>query len=517
MRFNASKLGALSAAAVTVGALGILPGSAGAARWDASNDDACETSANVLGRGASFARSAHIGFGAQILAPDPFTQSTATGFGAAFAGGECSEFDASVRPPVRVVEYAPTGSGSGRAALGATNIANQRFTDGAGNALGFHVNFGGADEAPTAAQIANANAGDTGVAYDNAVAHTIPLVSSSIGVDARIPDGCSVTANANAGNRRISRTVLDQAFRGTVTRWSSIVSNISGTVTGTSTACRDAAFQVVVRLDSSGTTFQFKRYLADINSGDIDTVTAGTQTWNGIANTAWPSTVTVSRAASNGAGPQLDHANTFARTGALAYADLGTSRNREYGWGTSTNDSRDVRFWLYVERRDGSYRSPALDDDQVGPSPTGANCLSVEYNDFAQESDPINNGAVLPASTTDSWFDVSAVSTTSDYPICALSYAMAFEDAQPVNAGINRNAGSTTTPITQAQQRTTKDYLWYAVEASCGQTTLGAIDYAPLTTAPDRNGDDVLSRAQAAVQAITWPTGSLTERPLPAF
>ncbi len=77
----------------------------------------------------------------------------------------------------------------------------------------------------------------------------------------RLPDGCQV---ADQSKRSITRTQLSTAFEGTSTTWSDIFGTAITAISGsgeTNASCQSTAFVRVVRLDSSGTTFLFNRYL----------------------------------------------------------------------------------------------------------------------------------------------------------------------------------------------------------------------------------------------------------------
>lgn len=469
--------------AVTV--LAMVPGGAQAA-FDTGHDTQCENAASIQGRGASFQRSAQLGWGAEILAPNAGGPN-AVGFGYATTGnGGCAQFKLAADGGTQKVTYAPTGSGSGRLAFGATGTANQRDVNGASGPF----ILGGADEAPSDAgssnggvqQIENANAGDTSTATDNAILHTIPVAQSSVAVDARIPDGCQVAAGSTT--RRISATKLERAFAADASAdtWGEILPAIVGSTGGLTTAqCQAKPVVRVVRFDSSGTTFAFKRLLQKIATRDSSGTTWSEPT---LGNTAWPNdtAANLKKPASNGAGAQLDLLATQT-DGGIAYADLATSRSKQFGWDGTVATDRSV--WLYVEQpgATGQYRSPATDNNQTGTK--GSNCGAVEYTD--KGATPV----ALPTDTTKSWYDVDAASTTVQYPGCALTFALAWQTPQPVNVGIT----DPTKRFTQDQARGVKDYLSYALNG--GQGELAANDYQALPT-------NVLTAAQAGAGALGW-------------
>jgi ABC-type phosphate transport system substrate-binding protein len=412
-----------------------LPGSASAA-FPIGNANTCDVvgpfPVQANGVGASFQREAQLDWGAEVLAPaaggprtsgfgylDIFNSSTnPTGHG-------CTNAAVGGTTPVR---YEPTGSGAGRRAFGASTTVGQ-----AGVRNTNYV-FGGVDEAPTAPEIAAANQGPTAGSGDDAVLHTIPVAHSSVAVAVKLPANCTLPASST--NRRISRADLASVFAGTPTTWSTLLTGESGA--GCSTQVTR-----VVRLDSSGTTFAFKNYLRDIDSTNFPT-SQGNQVWP--ADTG---STAVVRGAANGAGSQLDALN--ARTdGGIAYADLATARDKGFDWQTGPGGGSDPTFWLYVERSAGGYASPAVSNSAgVTGSNRGSNCATTEY---------LNAGGAPLPSTTQSWYDVTANNTTSAYSLCALTYALAWE--QPSQA----NVGSLQPAITADQARVARDYLGFIVE-----------------------------------------------------
>lgn len=453
-----------------------LPGSANAA-FDSSHDTTCEVSGAVAaaGVGASFQREAQLAWGAEVLAPnaggplasgfgylDLFNASTnPTGHGCAAAavGGSID------------VTYVPSGSGAGRRAFGAST------TSGQAGVRNTNFVFGGADEAPTASEIAAANEGPTTGTGDDATLHTIPVAQSSVAVAVKLPANCNVIADP--AERRISRSALAAAFAGTATTWSAVLPDATLIGAGCS-----ATVKRVVRLDSSGTTFAFKNYLRSIDSSSFPT---------SQANTAWPNegTNSVVRGAANGAGPQLDALNARV-DGGIAYADLATARAKGFDWDDdlATADD-DQTFWVYVQRSTGAYASPAVSDDQsASGNQRGSNCAATTYAN--------SGGAPLP-STTQSWFDVTANETSGGYSLCALTFALAWEEPSKANVGSLQPA------ITQDQARVARDYLGFVVEDKnglngtprAGQSQLAAAGYQKLP-------ETVRTEARTGVAQLNW-------------
>lgn len=396
--------------------------------YPATHDQPCESAASLVrGIGASFQRTIQLGWGAEIIDPDP-APALAKGFGYEV----CPAFKLAADGGTKKVTYSPAGSGAGRTAFGATNTA--------GSPRNLNVDFGGADEAPTPTQVANANEGpNLGSTADDGILHTLPIGQGAVAVNFRVPDGCQIPAS---GPRSLSRVKAEGFFRGLTAydQWGELVgySNIDASPGSglTDAQCGGKKPARVVRFDNSGTTFLLKRYLDAAAGGAFDWSEAsegGT-----LANNAWPSATI--NAGENGNGPLLDLLNNQGANGGIGYADLGASRGRNFGWaysgGTFTPDDRS--FWVYMQQiATSSYVSPAKTNDQVGTK--GARCLGVQYSN-------------VPASTTASWFSVTGVPTPTDYPICGLTYALAW--ASPSAVGINS--------LSRAVGR--RDYIGYMLD-----------------------------------------------------
>jgi ABC-type phosphate transport system substrate-binding protein len=433
---------------------------------------------SINGEGASFARSAHIAWGARILDPNP---NPAQPQGFAYHDGACSAFETPGDGGTEEITYAPTGSGAGRTAMGANGNANTRTLN--------DEEFGGTDDAPTAAQITEANTGPDDVvgSTDDTILHTIPVAQSAIAVAVKLPAGCQV---AEGATRQMTFAQLEGSFRGGADfdAWGEVLPAVTGTHDGT--PCADVTFQRVVRLDSSGTTAQFKNFLQVL--ANVDAVNsplcsdscpaASGVTWTGLGNTAWPDEVAnpVERGDANGAGPLIAKLTAEgADDGGVGYADLASGSAQELGaddfrWNGNDDDSA---FEVAVQRpNDNNFVLPADDISEGGTK--GANCAGTEYDD-------------VPGSTTGSWVNSNPIQTSVDYPICALTYVMANEDPCP---DLGTDA--------EALARTVKDYVTFITDddpAVGGQAVLAADDYQEL---PSSN--DVLLRAQQGAAALTW-------------
>jgi ABC-type phosphate transport system substrate-binding protein len=512
MRFGStSRLTALAAGSLAILAVAA-PGAANANPWDANHDVACERGATTINElGSSLQRDAQWAWGATILTapaavsnpafpgsypvlPDLSPNPQSLGFG--YDVPACKAYKTAADGGTKAVRYVPSGSGSARNAMGAS--------DTAGAPRDPSVDFANTDEAPTVTQLANADEGDPSTTADNDTLHTIPVAQAAAAITVRLPDGCELwnpdasVDPKHTGGRQLSRIKLEHAFAGdskSYDQWYELFgsSNIRSTSgdPAADQACRAAKFQRVARKDSSGTTFILKKYLQQVSQNGG----SGTN-WSepGLANTAWPNDSAgsvlgpVLRPTTNGNGPALQLLASLSSTGGIGYGDLATARSQGYGWkygtdpttGAPTNAvADDQKLWVRVQQiSTDAYLSPAkFDYETADSSKKGARCNNVQYRN-------------VPSDTTQSWYDVDAIPTTVDYPLCQLTYAMRWESP---HTAINM-------PIDRA--RTSLDRIGYEVDAPYlgsvgkGQNKLGSFDYQRLPPA-------ILSIAQAPFAQAT--------------
>jgi ABC-type phosphate transport system substrate-binding protein len=442
------------------------------------------------------------GWGFTLGAPSPGGPN-ALGFGYD-AGADyptCTVFKTAADGGTKALNYRATGSGSCLDIVGAKSSSDARsYNDGTTDIT--NVGFCGTDDPPSEDQIGFAEQGQP-VHQTEGQLLTIPVAQIADTVVVRLPDGCEVP---NAANRNISRDAANLAFEGVSTKWSDVfgtnikASSGSGLTDGD---CQSKQFKRVVRKDSSGTTFVFKRYLnaaSHAAGGDAfdwrDPVDGGT-----LNNVDWPNdsgSTAVVRGASNGNGALLTALDAQNVDGGIGYNDVATSRANGWAWDfTSTYDPSDRKLWLRVQRiTDSTFISPGVVNAQVASgSNAGANCLGVQY---ANQVTSANLGA--------SWINASAVLTSTDYPICALTYQLAWlwgfdtknSVFKPVQAG-----------ATEGEQRAERDYLRYElgiIRPGVGPSKLAPLGYQKLPS-------DVLATAQAEANKVGWLRSSSDPNP----
>jgi hypothetical protein len=429
--------------------------------FDAAHDVACENSSSrVVGVVPVAQAAAHRAWGGDLPFEDPLPQ----GFG--YDTG-CHAFRVPADGGTKTVQVNVEADELGRLTFGADDVP--------GRTRSSTVDFGGSNRAPTGPQIDNANEGPAIAETpdsDDGVLHTLPIASTAIAVVLRIPDGCQI---ASSSARQLSRVKLEGAFANpprpgshpAFDQWFELFgSNIKASPGSplTDQQCQAKKYRRIVSVPDrprDDTTLQFKRYL----QGVVSAVGGSGTDWTppALAETAFPASAQPEIVYGGNAEERLNTLRlNFGDQGGISYADLATARAKGFGWDYAGGalDPSDRTIWVRVQRiADAGYVSPAKVDNQLGAK--GARCTNVSYGN-------------LPASTTDSWAAVDAASTTVDYPLCALSYALTWQSPAAVGSA------------NQSRARGRKDYLGYLLDApglgsgGAGQARLAGNDYSAL-------------------------------------
>lgn len=413
--------------------------------------DPCAGS-SILGRGASFQISAQ--------------QSWIGGF----SGESCTTWPGDGK----TVTYEGLGSGSGRTAFGGSGTRDA------------NVRFAATDEAPTPAQEAAMEAGSTATTADDAVVRTIPVAAGPVTVIVNYPDGCTIptasqfrpdTTN-NTTRLLLSNARVEKVFFGdpAFDTWGELVPNLAGIGGKTDAQCRSQAVRRVVRLDNSGTTFAFKQWLKSVDPS---------HTWEepALANNQWPNdsgNVAVLRGTGNGNPFLADKVNET--DGSIGYGDLAIARTKGFDMTACASPcaQQDTTFWLALAN---TASPPRRQEPTVSPlgyrnGAKGGNCRTTIYDGIPAGADP----------TLGNWFNVSGVAGSSGYPICTLTYVLAWDDYADAYG---------TSSTEQARARSVKDYLTY-ITGVLGQDKLEPADYSRV---PDEILDNI---ARPGVQAVGW-------------
>lgn len=208
-------------------------------------------------------------------------------------------------------EYTSSSSGTGMSSWGSTGGSNLR-----------EFAYIGTDDGPNPTQISNMQS--AAGAGSNLV--VVPVAQTAIAIMVHLPATCTLT--------NITNEALEAAFSGAAKTWSEVGATGAG--------CSGEAGKLtrVVRKDASGTTYQFKNYLAAIDtlkgSGTEAAPCTGQSKWSALEeisgsggpNLEWPECGTVAVVRPEGTGGGEVAAKVVATTGAIGYAALPDSKGK---------------------------------------------------------------------------------------------------------------------------------------------------------------------------------------------
>jgi ABC-type phosphate transport system substrate-binding protein/Fe-S cluster biogenesis protein NfuA len=352
------------------------------------------------------------------------------------------------------VSYEPTGSGAG--------MAEWNY-DGKKGSINTGLSFIGTDAAPTAAQIANikSKAGGAQLAV-------VPVAQTSIAILANPPAGCEVETITNSN--------LAGVMEGRIREWSKLE---------TAAGSCNSPITRVVRKDGSGTTYQLKNYLYRLYGKGLSCTTGGTEgkaSWaelepigeGGKPNTTWPESCeakalsTVVRPAGNGGAEEVKAVN--ATSGSIGYSALPDAVAGKAGSTTilslQNNGQKKAVEATFADPAAGAVANCAAMSYQV-PAPLGAR-RDVDWSAVFGAKPAIGGEA---------------------YPLCALTYALAFHGYGAAGFG-------------EGQYLTVRDYLYGYVVQAAGQAAINSNDYSALPASAEERFD-VLGAARRAAEGIS--------------
>jgi ABC-type phosphate transport system substrate-binding protein len=325
--------------------------------------------------------------------------------------------------------------------------------------------FAGNEEPPTLAQWLKIDLGDK-PGEDSGLIRQIPVASTAVVPLVHFPAGCAIPAKEATGDGRftVSNSALEKAYAGEIATWGGLLPDIEA-------SCASLPIARVVPSTSDGTTFVFKQWLATIDTS---------RGWNSLANTSWPndSGATATVRSTNG---DRGEAEAVAETnGSIGFSSLPNARIEGFGVFSPSNPEHEGRglFWLSVQNGAGEQVEPTRDPNSGADNVKGANCDNPTFNYVPSGYD---------STVTPVWRAVTAVGSKTGWPICTLTYDLAWDDAATVYGN---------TEAEQAKQRTVKDFLAYIL-GPAGQEVAKDRDYSPLPAA-------LLADAQEGQSRIGW-------------
>jgi len=377
-----------------------------------------------------------------------------------------------VAPNSSTITYTSSSSGQGLAEFGNTTghfrpeedpiafHSGAAIKDAAGEVLDW---FTGTDDAPTPRELGEA-ALAAGTLHNQKAEITIPIAQEPAAVILSLPPGCKLEAGSHVD---LNNVTLGQLFEGptaasgenpggvqaqngyALDTWGAFLSQLgytkitSGTPTssqfldeGGSTGCGEE-IKPQVRETSSGTSFVFKSYLAQINPS----------VWNGFAADApsWPGSYVVesdrktegteTEILVNTNGGNLSK-NTAANPGSVGYTNTADAANTLNGGFTNA-----VTTSTFSTGAEGTH-SPSHQTVWAEIQNNGLETTGETYTDPLETATSIGNcetTKILPAeegfpySYTDSWYgllasdpNISEDASPSDYSLCGLTYDLVF-------------------------------------------------------------------------------------------
>jgi ABC-type phosphate transport system substrate-binding protein len=365
------------------------------------------------------------------------------------------------------VKYTGTGSGPGLESWGAGAGAGKgKF--GPKNA------FVGTDEPPNEEQKEQIEKEGGGKLL------TIPVVQGAVAIIVHLPAGCTVKDKIAPGRLVLGNATLEKIFHGTLTSWTAIKDG-KEKLKGKKGAC-NAPIKRVVRLEGSGTTSIFKKYL-NLEEPNEFLVEGESTTWKKLAestkNTVWPEEKADPVLKGKGGGGVV--AEVAAHESTIGYAVIADARAT---FGAPTGQT----FWAEIENGTAkkgkktivTYAEPANNGETTTKG--SANCKETLYTD--------GKNKFPPETTEKRWNEVTTSLAEPNYTICGFSYDLSltkFEGAGKGEAG------------TDESTRTALDYLTFALTG--GQKLLEGNDYLGL---PENASGHVLKIATEGLAKISF-------------
>jgi ABC-type phosphate transport system substrate-binding protein len=320
------------------------------------------------------------------------------------------------------------------------------------------------EEPPTLAQWLRIDLGDK-PGEDSGLIRQIPVASTAVTAIVRFPEGCPIPAGEATADGRfaVSNSALEKAYAGATATWGELLPDIAS-------SCASLPIKRVVPEGSEGTTYVFKQWLATVNPS------RGWAESSSLPNASWPKDSGATQTVRSTEGDRAEAQLVAGTSGSIGFASLPNARLAGFGAFSPENPRhKEGLFWLSLVNGAGARVEPTRDPHSGANNVLGANCDNPTFNYVPSGYD---------TTVTPVWRVVSAAGSKTGWPICTLSYFLAWDDASTVFG--NTEPG-------QAEQRTAKDYLAYVL-GSAGQEQAKRLDYSPLPSALLTDAEDGQSR-----------------------
>ena len=122
---------------------------------------------------------------------------------------------------------------------------------------------------------------------------TIPVAQGAVTIPVNLPEKCTATSGPAAGRLTLNDSTLEEIFAGKITTWKALESvEGAGNKLEGAECNKETPITVIVRLDGSGTTHIFKKFLSLIFNGTLASEDGLNHTWaelaEGSLSTKWP-------------------------------------------------------------------------------------------------------------------------------------------------------------------------------------------------------------------------------------
>jgi len=447
-RSSARRIVSACALSATMAAFAV-PGTASAKVVKGKVGEQCSSEEAVNGRGSSLQKLA------QVETWIPAFENAANTNKAA-----CSGTQGGKKTPK--LTYQPEGSGAGLKAFGA---------EGEPKLSGKEVQFAGTDEPPNEKQKSEIESHEKTPAKEALL--SIPVIQAAVTNIVHLPEHCTATSTAAPGRLALNNVTLVKIWLGEITKWSELTEDgnkLSGE------GCNpEEEIKHVVRLDQSGTTHIYKKYLGLISTEQVPFENVAkesvgnkdfSETSEGTENQSWPVADKVLRPAKKGGGEVA--AEVFATPSSIGYVNLAEARVDGFSPAAKSGGPGTATFWTELQN-DGvittgkiTYADPATNLD-VGVD-GNSNCAAEAYTNGAGKKFP-------PKSTKLLWNSVTTATKEKHYPACGLSYDLALTKYQDF-----------TEAPTEGQVTTVSDYIGFILnsETGGGQVEIQNKDYEAL-------------------------------------
>ncbi len=317
---------------------------------------------------------------------------------------------------------------------------------------------------------------------------TIPVQQAAVTVSVHLPKECTATSTSAPGRLVLKNKTVEEIFEGKIQEWGKIKDGgdkFEGAgCTSKGKVEKGLHIKRVVRLEGSGTTGTFMKYMYLSNKKPVE----GTKTWFEVGseanNIVWPNEATDPVVKGKGNGGVA--AAIAAEESSIGYVNLADARANG-AFTPPTGGKGKGTFWVDVENQKTptvTYTDPATNGDEAGLG--DANCAGNTYTNGKKK--------FPPPSTLESWSEVNTSLTQVHYTICGFTYDMALTKYQPYPG------------TSEGEARTVFDYFSYMLNNTSpegGQEQIHNHDYLGLPVSAEESLN-VLKIAQKGAGEIRF-------------